>query len=136
MIDFVCCIIFLFLTCCPQSTTAWSCQSRRSIILQKQPSSTNLVMTATQNQHDDITVNKSTSPSQPTNNNNNSGSTAIILNLNARSVISNSDKLISMATNIVGSEHVYVTRTVDDALLAARAVVRRSNNNSNSSHIH
>ncbi|KAL7459524.1 hypothetical protein ACHAWC_011244 [Mediolabrus comicus] len=29
-----------------------------------------------------------------------------------------------MATNIVGSEHVYVTRTVDDALLAARVVVR------------
>ncbi|KAL7534530.1 hypothetical protein ACHAXR_005933 [Thalassiosira sp. AJA248-18] len=58
----------------------------------------------------------------PPNNISNTGSTAIILNMNARSV---TPQLTSIASNIVGEDNVFVTRTVEDATLAARTVVRR-----------
>ena len=51
----------------------------------------------------------------------NTGSTAIILNMNARSV---TPQLISIASNIVGENNVFVTKTFEDAKLAARTVVR------------
>jgi len=54
------------------------------------------------------------------------GSTAIILNMNARSV---TPQLISIATNIVGEENVFVTKTADEAKLAAKTVVRGCCNN-------
>lgn len=50
------------------------------------------------------------------------GSTAIILNMNARSV---TPQLISIASNIVGEENVFETKTADEAKLAAKTVVRR-----------
>ena len=59
------------------------------------------------------TINRSNKPI--TNN-----STAIILNMNARSV---TPELISIATAVVGKEHVYVTNTLEDAKRAARMVV-------------
>ncbi|KAL7538126.1 hypothetical protein ACHAWF_005998 [Thalassiosira exigua] len=49
------------------------------------------------------------------------GSTAIILNVNARSV---TPELASIASEIVGSDNVFVTRTREDAAVAARAIVR------------
>ena len=49
------------------------------------------------------------------------GSTAIILNMNARSV---TPSLISLASSTFGENNVFVTRTVEDATLAARTVVR------------
>ena len=55
-----------------------------------------------------------------------SSSTAIILNLNARSVSGSSKELISLASTIVGEQNVFVTRTIEDALLAARMVVRQA----------
>jgi len=54
------------------------------------------------------------------------GSTAIILNMNARSV---TPQLISIASNIVGEENVFVTKTADEAKLAAKTVVRGCCNN-------
>jgi len=60
--------------------------------------------------------------SPPSKSKNNTGSTAIILNMNARSV---TPQLISIASKIVGEEHVFVTKTIEDATLAARTVVRR-----------
>ena len=64
-----------------------------------------------------------TSNESNSNSNNNTGSTAIILNMNARSV---TPALISIASDIVGEENVFVTKTADDAMLAARTVVRGS----------
>lgn len=54
------------------------------------------------------------------------GSTAIILNMNARSV---TPQLISIASNIVGEENVFVTKTADEAKLAAKTVVSGCCNN-------
>ena len=45
------------------------------------------------------------------------GSTAIVLNMNASSV---TPALISIASDIVGGENVFVTRSAEDAALAAR----------------
>jgi diacylglycerol kinase family enzyme len=81
--------------------------------------------TATASAHQE--ENPNADPSYYENPNNNSGgsSTAIILNLNARSVSGSSKELISLASKIVGEKHVYVTRTIEDALLAARMVIRQ-----------
>ena len=49
------------------------------------------------------------------------GSTAIVLNMNARSV---TPALISIASDIVGPDNVFVTCSAEDAVLAARTVVR------------
>jgi len=54
------------------------------------------------------------------------GSTAIILNMNARSV---TPQLISIASNIVGEENVFVTKTADEAKIAAKTVVSGCCNN-------
>jgi len=61
-----------------------------------------------------IDLNASSRPTTDT------GSTAIILNMNARSV---TPQLISIASNIVGENNVFVTKTAEDATLAARTVV-------------
>jgi len=58
------------------------------------------------------------------------GSTAIILNMNARSV---TPQLISIASNIVGEENVFVTKTADEAKLAANTVVSGCCNNDTTS---
>ena len=83
----------------------------------RRPFSTKLVTAAAAHRNDNFVTKRSS--------NHDSGSTAIILNLNARSVVSNAQELISLASEIVGENHVYVTRTVDDAVLAARMVVRQ-----------
>ena len=51
------------------------------------------------------------------------GSTAVVLNLNARSV---TPALVAAAADVVGADHVYATRTREDAVRAARTVVRRA----------
>lgn len=58
----------------------------------------------------------------------NSGSTAIILNMNARSV---TPRLISIASDIVGENNVFVTKSIEDAKLAARTVVRGCSSTAN-----
>ena len=49
------------------------------------------------------------------------GSTAIILNVNARSV---TPAVISAAFEIVGEDNVFVTRTAEEAKMAARNIVQ------------
>mmetsp|Transcript_29657 Transcript_29657/g.59323 ORF Transcript_29657/g.59323 Transcript_29657/m.59323 type:complete len:674 (-) Transcript_29657:26-2047(-) len=74
---------------------------------------------------------ESSSSSLPTNNNDPlpiqnpllaNHSTAIVLNTNARSV---TPELVSIASQVFGEEHVYVTSTFDDAKMAAGEVVRK-----------
>ena len=56
--------------------------------------------------------------SSPTNKN----KIAVVLNVNARSV---SKPIISIAEDIIGKEHIYVTRTVEDNELAAKQIIDR-----------
>jgi len=127
MIAYASTFFFLLLAC--SSTTSINAWSSSSVLInhcnnqchpkyQFRSISTKLSCAATAAHQKENTNNK-------TNNNNNSGSTAIILNLNARSVSGSSKELISLASSIVGEKHVYVTRTIEDALLAARMVVRQ-----------
>ena len=70
----------------------------------------------------DISTEDTATALMPSNSpNTNTGSTAIILNMNARSV---TPQLISIASSVVGSENVFVTKTAVEAKLAARTVVR------------
>eukprot|EP00984_Skeletonema_dohrnii_P036534 scaffold37590_cov155-Skeletonema_dohrnii-CCMP3373.AAC.5 len=120
MISYASTFFFLLLAC--SSTTsinAWSSSSVLPIHCNWdgcRSISTKLSAAATAHQEENT---------NNTNNNNSGGSTAIILNLNARSVSGSSKELISLASSIVGEKHVYVTRTIEDALLAARMVVRQ-----------
>eukprot|EP00986_Skeletonema_menzelii_P006579 scaffold2505_cov157-Skeletonema_menzelii.AAC.6 len=121
---------FLFLLACSSSitsTAAWSsCHKlddhhcRRRHRHSSCRSSSIILKSAAAHQQDSThTAATSSSP------NTSSGSTAIILNLNARSVSGSSKELIALASSIVGEQHVYVTRTIEDALCAARKVVRQ-----------
>ena len=83
-------------------------------------SSSILLMSATLTNDDKDTINQQKIGEEST------GSTAIILNMNARSV---TPQLISIASNIVGEENVFVTKTADEAKLAAKTVVRGCCNN-------
>eukprot|EP00970_Alexandrium_tamarense_P011598 scaffold2550_cov215-Alexandrium_tamarense.AAC.6 len=72
------------------------------------------------------TLHSNTTSATSSNNNTQTSSTAIILNMNARSV---TPQLVSIASNIVGEENVFVTRTVEDAKMAARACCECSSSN-------
>jgi len=124
MISYASTFFFLLLAC--SSTTSINAWSSSSVLPNNhhlsssaagRSISTKLSAAATAAHQQENTTNN--------NDNNNSGSTAIILNLNARSVSGSSKELISLAASIVGEKHVYVTRTIEDALLAARMVVRQ-----------